>query len=394
MAPHHRRAPLVVVLPLLLVLLPVLAAADPGWPVGWGFAKGGGFPPLPAGWAAAGYGGTLRDASVGFFLGNATGLDSPAELRAEVRFGVVGIGWQINNVPSHHSHLESFELETAAALKATRPGVRVMVTRESEATTTLYDGARAKMMDPKCADWWVQCGGAPCNGTWNSPAGNTPKYFFNFSNPDMADWWVNEFVGGVLKSPHVDGVYFDSAPVAGPPQDGGGQGGGPGRADAQAAFDRALKLIASHGGWASAWNNDGQSLFPEGMEPDAHDYSLDACSSLVREWIDIGRNTDRTLQVQTGTDTPRNETLAAFLIARGESAVLEFPISGTYGDASVYGFPAIMDVDFGTPMGDGIEVHPEVFRREWSKATVTLDCRDLSSTFDFHQDDGGSGDGQ
>jgi hypothetical protein len=40
--------------------------------------------------------------------------------------------------------------------------------------------------------YWTQCDGKPCKGVWGSPAGNTPKYFFNFSNPQLADWWVYE----------------------------------------------------------------------------------------------------------------------------------------------------------------------------------------------------------
>ncbi len=295
--------------------------AAPGWPVGWGFAAHGGFPPLPA--AFQGF--SLERSTMGLFLGNASGMNSAEELSAEARFGFVGVGWQINNIPSNHSNLEQYELETARQLKALRPGVRVMLARESEATTTLYNLSRAKMLDPATQDWWVQCGSKPCNGSWYSPAGNTPKYFFNFSNRAAADWWVNEFIGGPLRSPEVDGIYFDSAPVAGPPDDGRGQGGGPGRADAQAAFDRALALIAAHGKWATAWNNDGQSLFPTGLKPDAPDYSLDSCSSLMRQWIRLGRSKEHTLQLQAGTDTPRDEMLAAFLISRGVSAVLLYP---------------------------------------------------------------------
>ena len=378
--PHAgRRAALVV------VLLSGMVVADPGssagWPVGWGFVSHGGFPVLPKAWQTYG----LQDSTVGFFLGNASGMDSEDELKAEVRLGIVGIGWQLNNIPSNHSNLETFELEEAKRLKAARPGVKVMLSRESEATTTLYNSAKAKMFDPATQDWWVQCGDVPCNGTWNSPAGNTPKYFFNFSVKAAADWWVNEFIGGPLRSPLVDGIYFDSAPVAGPPDHGTGQGGGPGRADAQAAFDRALKLIASKGKWASAWNNDGQSLFPkQGLQPDAKDYSRDSCSSLMKEWIRLGHRTSITLQIQVGTQTPRNETLAAFLIARGASAILEYPIGGTYSSGADYGFPKIMAADFGKPAGDALEVHPGVFRREWTKATVELDCRDLSSSFNFN----------
>ena len=92
-----------------------------------------------------------------------------------------------------------------------------------------------------------------------------------------------------------------------------------------------------------------------------------------------------------GTNTPRNETLAAFLIARGPSALLEFPIGGTYSTAADYGFPDLMGSDFGQPVGDALEVHPGVFRRQWSKATIELDCSDLSSSFKFHSSRAGSG---
>ena len=43
-----------------------------------------------------------------------------------------------------------------------------------------------------------------------------------------------------------------------------------------------------------------------------------------------------------------------------------------------------MAADYGEPAGDAIEVHPGVFRREWSKATVELDCGSLASSFRFH----------
>lgn len=49
-------------------------------------------------------------------------MDNAAELMAEVRLGYVGIGWQINNIPSHFSHLETYELLEAKNLKALRPG--------------------------------------------------------------------------------------------------------------------------------------------------------------------------------------------------------------------------------------------------------------------------------
>ena len=87
----------------------------------------------------------------------------------------VGIGWQLNNIPSHYSHLEEYEIEEARALKALRPDVRVSVLRNTEVATVFWDSAKAKMYDPNTQDFWTQCNGKPCKGSWDSPAGNTDK---------------------------------------------------------------------------------------------------------------------------------------------------------------------------------------------------------------------------
>lgn len=112
----------------------------PGWNVGWAFVSHGGFPALPAGWPQRSY--RLNSSLVGYFLGNASGMNSAEEVRAEDRLGVVGIGWQINNIPSHHTHLEQFEEETARQLKAIRPDVKAMALRNTEVATVFWDAAK------------------------------------------------------------------------------------------------------------------------------------------------------------------------------------------------------------------------------------------------------------
>lgn len=82
------------------------------------------------------------------FIGNASGMDNPTELASEARLGYVGIGWQLNNIPSNHSHLEVYEIEEARHLKAIRPDVRVSVLRNSQVGTTFWDGVRTKMVRP------------------------------------------------------------------------------------------------------------------------------------------------------------------------------------------------------------------------------------------------------
>ena len=174
-----------------LLVLTSSASPEPGWNVGWGFEAHGGFPALPRSWQSE-----AKPLLAGYFLGNASGLDSNHELGAENRFSVVGLGWQLDNIPSHFSHLEQFEIAEARALKNLRPNARVTILRNTEVGTVFWDSIKAKMYNASTQDWWTQCGGKPCKGSWGSPAGNTDKYWFNFSNPDLASWWVDEFVMG------------------------------------------------------------------------------------------------------------------------------------------------------------------------------------------------------
>ena len=78
----------------------------------------------------------------------------------------------------------------------------------------------------------------------------------------------------------------------------------------------------------------------------------------------------------------QNQTLAAFLIARGASAMLELPVCGAFEAMSDYDLTnPLLDVEFGRALGAGERVAPGRFRREYAKATVELDCKSWSSTF-------------
>ena len=68
-----------------------------------------------------------------------------------------GIGWQLNNIPSHYSHLETYEIEEAQILKKLRPSIKVSVLRNTEVATIFWDTAKEKMFDPTTQDWWTQC---------------------------------------------------------------------------------------------------------------------------------------------------------------------------------------------------------------------------------------------
>ena len=72
---------------------PAGAGCGPLFTPGWGFQSHGGFPPVP--WHRGGGGPAVAmEAMAAYFVGNATGMDSPAELLRESRLGYVGIGVQ------------------------------------------------------------------------------------------------------------------------------------------------------------------------------------------------------------------------------------------------------------------------------------------------------------
>ena len=151
------------------------------------------------------------------------------------------------------------------------------------------------MFDPSTQDFWTQCTGRPCAGVWSSPAGNTPKYYINFSNPAAADWWVTTYVGEALRAPEFDGVYFDCS-CGSPPGD--AFAGNPAavarfEADAQAAFDRAVTEAAAAGKWASAWNSEGGG---SPVDPPWKGITQGNCAPMMDSWLQIGA--DRNLALQ------------------------------------------------------------------------------------------------
>ena len=271
------------------------AGCGPPFTPGWGFARQGGFPAMPPAWRGQQASGRLAESFGAYFVGNASGMDSPAELAREARLGYVGVGWQLNNIPSHDSHLETWELEEARRLKQLRPGVKVGVLRNTEVATVFWDSANKTMHDPATQGYWTQCGGKPCVGTWGSPAGSTPKFWFNWSNPATVQWWLDVYIGEAVRSPLIDAVYFDCC-CGSPPGDAfANDPAAVARfaADAQAAFDRAIVMIAAAGKWASAWNSEGRGTSDD---PVWKGITRGSCEAMMESWMEIGANGKLTLQ--------------------------------------------------------------------------------------------------
>ena len=77
----------------------------------------------------------------------------------------------------------------------------------------------------------------------------------------------------------------------------------------------------------------------------------------------------------------QNSTVAAFMIARPASGLLQLHVHGAYAWAEDLNFPAILQTDFGPPLSPASAHANGKYSREFRSGTVTLDCVRWSSSF-------------
>lgn len=345
----------------------------------------------------------MRKSTIVYFVGNDTGMNSAAELNAEVRFGIVGVGWQMHMRGSNWSHLEQWEEATAAQLKAVDPDVKVLVTRNTQAGVSMLDSVRPQLLSPTSPTFWIteQEGGAGCktgplpgtpaavgqrcNAYWGcdqcGPGNSTTcpingGAYWNFTDATFVEWWHSTLMAPILASRNIDGYYYDGA------------GGWPGIAPADAAHfvnasaavlaktladTKVAKKMAID--WGSGYIN------PE----DCNEFMASITSN---PW------TNATLQLTWVHYGWFEVTLATFLVGRGENSLLAFGLHGAYMCASepcgkpnspAAGYQAfpwmpILDVDFGVPVERGHNASSGVWSRRWSKASATVDCNTFSGS--------------
>ena len=73
----------------------------------------------------------------------------------------------------------------------------------------------------------------------------------------------------------------------------------------------------------------------------------------------------------------------AFMVARGPSALLQLHVHGAYAWASDDDFPPVLQLDFGPALSEAATVKGSVYTREYERATVSLDCKTWSSSFEL-----------
>jgi len=374
---------------------------------GWGFKKhagaggGLGYPPIPL----DGYPTYAMAASTSaYFLGNDTGVNSAAENAAEAKFGIVGLGWQLSMRHADWHHLEKFELSFATQIKALNPKAKVLVSRNSEVGTIVWDSIRPLMDTPAHAaasGLWVTNGaGEISNRTWDCDNCGIPpqptaipygKLFFNWTSATLSDWWLATHIGDAISEDLIDGVYFDCSCDAPP---GLHRDALPSfMAASQEGFDRHLPVLAAKKKMTIAWN--GEHVAQKSCAADM--------ARLHRAYPTGYAN--QTFQLIYGNNLADfNQTLAAFLLLRGKYALFQYAVIGPYECAAEpcgvpksptsgygpYQWSPMLEKDYGEPIGPPTVSPAGEWTRKWSKATVSLDCASWKAHFSLAADGGTS----
>jgi hypothetical protein len=393
--------------------LPPMAWKYPGWlflahgrPLkpGPGSAPSGrrhtiGYPPLP--WAGfPTY--NMAQSTAAWFVGNDTGLNSAVEIAAQARFGVIGIGWQLNMFGSGFAHLEQWEALTARAIKRASPTTRVLVSRNTELGNGIWDSVRAQRSSASpqfwvrgqvnstacrvgtlCSTpWWFSTDHAQCRRDDHVCSIPNGSQWFNWSHPPTQQWWLYQYTNQA-DTGEVDGVYFDGGAgmVGIAPQNKVAY-----VTNQQHTFDTHMSAFARQHKWTTAWW--GERVY------------RDSCAQDMARLRDAYTDNDNeTLQLIYGhgaSSAPEmvrfvnfNQTLAAFLILRPLYALLAFDVLGPYECASApCGVPSrvfphaygpyrrspLLDVDFGVPTSKPVVKQPGIWSRNYSRAAIQLDC--------------------
>lgn len=265
-------------------------------------------------------------------------------------------------------------------------------------------------------------GPSPCCGV---PCG---EYLFDHRNGSMLQqWFIDEFVSGPdgIDSPDIDGFYFDDGYYStGATEEDpyNVEDCGLSREEVQAVSDgwaanaeAVGKHVLAKGGFAMPYfegtgihNTDPKANCAEDLRRLCSVNPVTGVPNVTKQALlhPFSRQDHTELWSVNGTLPYFEQDLATFLLVRGPYAWLGYEWSGCTDsgyptgcdkhclqddckpcrfpvsrDANPFPRPAAMDDDYGTPVGYCKEAAPGVFRREWTKADVELDCNTYAARF-------------
>lgn len=313
------------------------------------------------------------------------------------RWGLLSLDWSIANgiwdppgTPDNKTTGASTLVQQCQLIKAVPQAfpTKCFVYRNTELALLWLEPQRAAMLDATMRDYFLQYqavnpGSVPAGTLYNENAGGPcagcSQYFWNYSNPAAVQYVLKASEAGKLgtDSPFVDGTFLDD--VTGVPAEHPNAPTNMGLTAAevatlqnatQAFVQAAIEQLAGAGKytWAAFGAQDGVGAGPN--QQSCVQYMAERCTAA---WQAV----PWTLQWSPGAEA--NQTLAAFLIARGPVAYVGYGWNG----GPLPPFDPLWDLDVGQPQGLCTQPSPGVFTRVWSNGVATLDCVHWQGLLDF-----------
>jgi hypothetical protein len=333
-------------------------------------------------------------------------------------------------------------LQQAAQNKARTPSAKVFHYRNIVKALPWFEQVREKLLDPAYRGWFLPWRPGLRNGTtaggqlyhdheqtpgWPQPGGGQPadgvchnhttppwgrgcdcgagipcgEYVFDHRNASLAAWLAGEYMNSSafgLGNPLVDGFYLDDYwdEAAGPSEMDGAALADMGLAAAEVADITAAwrtnmaacqAAIVENGGFN--WQLFEAERAP--AQPQCASFLRDACrpgSKMQTRAVQLSPSVNKNKIPQPWTFNHIGQDVATFLLARGDYSWLGYGWMGCgcgwedddTMDCGGYLRDPSWEVDYGEPEGLCNETASGVFVREWTKATVRLDCNTFTPT--------------
>lgn len=258
--------------------------------------------------------------------------------------------------------------------------------------------------DGACSPPACDVGGVPVGEylwdprAWNVSVGGTT----------LGQWWLEEYLFGAagLGADVVSGAFFDDAwnATTGPSEMDrhavADMGLSPADlADLAAAYESNMAAVFAEVvrrgkfSWQQMWGGQAPGAYaPNGARPLVRNTTAGCAADLAALCAPGSPAQSRMLlyafspggddRVHSPALPYLEQDVASFLLVRGPWAVLGH---GWLGCNVNFSFPALLDADFGTPLGLCAETAPGsgVWAREWSRAHVSMDCNTWTPNITF-----------
>ena len=308
------------------------------------------------------------------YFSSSKGFYNNATVMFAALHGVIGIdGSNHYGLPMHR---EDTLAQQAAIIKTVNPKTRVFVYRQSELALNIYDNGAKVMYDPTKTNWFVLFPNGTIYNDFNTVYNyRMDQFCWDHRNPEVQEYFVNYYLGSAFNQSVVDGVFYDDD--TGIWQE---RAHFPDYPDSYREAIVAAQQISLKRAWELGLKSK-KHAWQAWLSPDIPSVTdtPSMCAQKMRTAMTM-KNVPVTFPAMYNGACSRpwdqceglEQQLAAFLIARGDYWLFFTPLTW---------WKEGFERDYGVPLGDGEEVFPNVFVREWSNCTVYLDCDTFSSDF-------------